>query len=525
MTERDPAPAASPSQDVAEPSHGAPDERAVRETRERQRHERAEIMRSAQVAMERARHIESQLRQLGSAIPTIEEQATRIVTEALRSVGASVAFAARLVGDAQTGQLVLDGAVHLPPEIYAAHELTPIDSELPLAVAARTGQVITCSDEHDITERFPAMSDMLAATGARALCVVPVQQFGELRGAFALLFPERRPFTGPERAQMRALGARYARALHHARLYFSERDARTQAERARLDAERARHDAERAREDAESSRAVLIAMQAELESRIVERTNELAQLNEALTGQILERTRVEDERNVLRRQLISAEEEERRRIARELHDQLGQHLTALALGLDEVAKALPYDAIARRRLAMLQDLTAAMTRDARHLALELRPPELDDVGLASALETYVAQWSQRFGVDADVEVTGLREDALPADAGTTLYRVVQEALTNVAKHARARHASVLVECADREVRLIVEDDGLGFEVEATLRRAASERRLGLAGMRERAELMGGTLAVEASPGSGTALYVRLPLERVARVDADVPVAS
>jgi signal transduction histidine kinase len=253
----------------------------------------------------------------------------------------------------------------------------------------------------------------------------------------------------------------------------------------------------------------------ELEARIVARTNELARLNEALTGEIVERTRAEEERNVLRRQLLSAEEAERRRIALELHDQLGQHLTALALGLDEVAKMLPGDAVARRRLTVLQELTQAMTRDARHLALELRPPELDDVGLESALETYVAQWGERFTISVDLEVTGLEDDVspLPSETGTTLYRVVQEALTNVAKHARARHVSVLVECPGDEVRLIVEDDGRGFDVETTLRRATTERRLGLAGMRERAELVGGTLAVESTPGAGTALYVRLPVDR------------
>ena len=480
---------------------------------EDRRRAREEVMRAARAAMERARALEAQLRDIAVTIPTIEEQAARIVTSALASVGGSVAIAGRLVGDKETGHIVLDGAVHLPPHVYAAHELTPMSSDSPLTRVVRTNQVLTCGNDHDILREFPSMADVLDATGARALAAVPVMYLGEVRGAFAVLFPTPRQFAGPERAHLRALGALYARALRHARLYFSEREARQEAERAHREADRARR-------DAESVNAAFAIAHAELEARIDERTRELAQLNDALTGEIVERARAEDERNELRRQLISAEEAERRRIALELHDQLGQHLTALTLGLDEVTKMLAPDAPSRRRLAMLQELAQTMTRDARHLALELRPPELDDVGLESALETYVAQWSARFGIAADVEVTGLADTSLPGEAGTTLYRVVQEALTNVAKHAHARHVSVLVERPAGEVRLIVEDDGDGFEVERTLQRATAERRIGLAGMRERAELVGGTMTVESAPGSGTALYVRLPvdLSREARAE-------
>ena len=249
---------------------------------------------------------------------------------------------------------------------------------------------------------------------------------------------------------------------------------------------------------------------AALESRIAERTSELATLNARLTGEIAERIRADEDRNLLSRQLASAEEGERRRIARELHDQLGQHMTALTLGLDEVAKALPAGGPVRERLATLQDLTVRMTADARHLALELRPPELDDVGIESALETYVAQWSERYGIPADFEIASRGGLGLEAEAATTFYRVVQEGLTNVVKHAHARSVSVLVEKRDGEVRLIIEDDGDGFELDATLRRASVDRRLGLAGMRERARLVGGALIVESARGIGTTLYLRLP---------------
>src|SRR5262249_54970775 len=150
--------------------------------------------------------------------------------------------------------------------------------------------------------------------------------------------------------------------------------------------------------------------------------------------QVIERTievrEAELERHELRSQLAAAEEAERRRLARELHDQLGQHLTAFTLGLADVRRLIDAGASAERRLSNLEDLSKMMTRDARYLALELRPPELDDVGLESALETYVSQWSARFGIDAEFEVLGLgTERPVRSDVGTVVYRIAQEALT------------------------------------------------------------------------------------------------
>ena len=155
-----------------------------------------------------------------------------------------------------------------------------------------------------------------------------------------------------------------------------------------------------------------------------------------------------------------------------------------------------------------------MARDARNLALELRPPELDDVGLASALATYVEQWSARYGIAAEVTVPDTPvEQPVHRDASTAAYRIVQEALTNVARHARARQVGVLLETTNGELRLIVEDDGQGFDAQATEKRAKRERRLGMASMRERAVLVGGTLEVESKPGHRTTVYLRVPLAR------------
>ncbi|MDF1504416.1 ATP-binding protein [Roseisolibacter sp. H3M3-2] len=223
------------------------------------------------------------------------------------------------------------------------------------------------------------------------------------------------------------------------------------------------------------------------------------------------------ERDALRRRLFDAEEAERRRIAGELHDQLGQELTAFRLGLDDalrLAARRQADAAAAAlgaRLTQLQALAGRMTAGVRAIALELRPPELDDVGLASALESYAREWSARYGVGAEVAVTGLAASPPVApEVASALYRVAQEALTNVAKHARASQASVVVDRTDGQVRLVIEDDGCGFDPAATAARVRRERRFGLAGMRERAALLGGELTLESAPGRGTAVHVRLP---------------
>ena len=277
-------------------------------------------------------------------------------------------------------------------------------------------------------------------------------------------------------------------------------------ERKRADAGR-----EAARAEAEAARAALEHAHLALEARVTERTAALARVNEELLEEIAARERSEAERTELRRQLAATEEAERQRLARELHDRLGQHLTGFTLGLDDVRRRLTTGESPEPRLAQLEELARAMTRDARALARELRPPELDDVGLESALETYVGEWAARYGIAAEFAITGTLRHPIPADAASTLYRIVQEALTNVARHASATQVSVIADRREGEVRLIVEDDGRGFDLEVLGRRARAARRFGLAGMRERAALVGGTVSIESAPGAGTTLYVRLPV--------------
>jgi signal transduction histidine kinase len=257
------------------------------------------------------------------------------------------------------------------------------------------------------------------------------------------------------------------------------------------------------------SEAALRALNRTLEQRLAERTAALAEARAALEAERADRERAEEARSLLLRQLVTAEEEERRRISQELHDRMGQLLTGLLLGL----RALPREADAGEREARLADLvqlTDQIAREMQSLALELRPPALDNLGLQLALQGHLETWSDRHGLEADFHSTGLDGERFPREVEITLYRVVQEGLTNVLKHAGASHVSLLLERRGRNLIAILEDDGAGFAVEEVLASPEKSGRLGLRGMRERMAVLGGTLVIESSPGSGTTVFARIP---------------
>ena len=247
----------------------------------------------------------------------------------------------------------------------------------------------------------------------------------------------------------------------------------------------------------------------DLEIRVQERTAALDAVNGALRDEIVERHRAEASRQELQRQLASAQEEERRRISRELHDGVGQHITALMLELKSLQSAssyLPNPAT----LASLQAITERVGKEIHDLALELRPTALDDLGLLRALSNYIEQWSATSKIEVDFHSSGWAGKRLPPAIETTAYRIVQEALTNVVKHAHASRVSLIIERRPKQVTLIIEDDGSGFNVE-TVPQHPHSGRLGLLGMKERAALMEGEVKVESSPHKGTTIFVRLPL--------------
>jgi signal transduction histidine kinase len=204
------------------------------------------------------------------------------------------------------------------------------------------------------------------------------------------------------------------------------------------------------------------------------------------------------------RRVVTAQELERQRLARELHDETGQALTSILLGLRRVEDASDPAALAEAT-GQLRELVVTTLQDVRRLAVELRPKALDDFGLVPAIERLVDTFREHTGIEVDLEPR-LGGERLPPDIETTLYRITQEALTNVVKHAQARHVSIVLTRRDGSVSAVIEDDGRGFG-----KGEPDSDGLGLLGMRERIALVGGRLEVESSAGSGTTLSIEVPV--------------
>ncbi len=247
----------------------------------------------------------------------------------------------------------------------------------------------------------------------------------------------------------------------------------------------------------------------ELEIRVKERTHELANANSALELEVDERRAGEERVKSLLKRLVTIQEDERRRIARDLHDHLGQQTTALRLNLDAL-KTMDASPGLRDRVEQADSIAERLDADVEFLAWELRPAGLDDIGLPGTLSRFLREWSEHYSIAADFHVSGLDHERLGQEVETSLYRIAQEALNNVFKHAKAARADVLLERRNGEVVLIIEDDGVGFDPSAMLRRP-DERGMGVIGMRERAALAGGKLEIESETGKGTTIFVRVPL--------------
>ncbi|HEX8558393.1 MAG TPA: chemotaxis protein CheB [Pyrinomonadaceae bacterium] len=260
----------------------------------------------------------------------------------------------------------------------------------------------------------------------------------------------------------------------------------------------------------------LRAARDELERRVVSRTEELSGTVEAMLAEVKERRAAEEQARTLVGQLVTAQEDERRRISRDLHDQLGQQLTALRLGLDALKERCGQDAGLCGVIEELQERAARLDEEVDFLAWEMRPTALDDLGLEAALANYVEEWSRHCHIPAEFQSAAGADGRLTPEVETCLYRIAQEALNNVYKHAQAARVSVILERRGPDVLLVVEDDGVGF-VEADAGRWEGGRGLGLVGMRERAALLGGSVEFESEPGRGTAIFARVPA-RGARPD-------
>jgi two-component system sensor histidine kinase UhpB len=203
--------------------------------------------------------------------------------------------------------------------------------------------------------------------------------------------------------------------------------------------------------------------------------------------------------------LIEAQEDERKRIARDLHDELGQQLTVLRMQL-EAAKKLCQDEEVCDKIDEIQLVAQSIDKGIDFLAWELRPAALDDLGLIAAISNYLKQWSHHSGIKAELLDSSLKKVRLAPTIETNIYRIVQEALNNIHKHAQATNVEVVLEKRDDLIVLIIQDDGVGFNFKNKKNRS---KGLGLSGMKERAEQMGGTLEIESEVGRGTTIYVRI----------------
>jgi two-component system sensor histidine kinase DegS len=213
------------------------------------------------------------------------------------------------------------------------------------------------------------------------------------------------------------------------------------------------------------------------------------------------------------RNITRAQEDERKRVARELHDETAQALLLLSRRIDDLTTfpgGLP-EPVAEG-LEQLRDTTGDILRGVRRFSRDLRPPVLDDLGLLPALEGMMAGLREADGLAVELEVIGEGRRLSPA-VELVLFRIAQEALRNVQKHAQATTAVVTVEFSDAGIKITVHDDGKGFERPDTLGTLAQVGKMGLVGMRERAQLVGGTLAVRSAPDQGTAVVVEVPLDR------------
>lgn len=236
---------------------------------------------------------------------------------------------------------------------------------------------------------------------------------------------------------------------------------------------------------------------------------ELATAFNAMTASLAQAEQERIDREHLREQYISgvivAQENERQRIARELHDSASQSLTSLLVGLQNLKQSANADEI-QCRVDELRSVIAATLDEIHVISWRLRPRTLDDLGLVIAVKHYVQDYQKRYSIPVEVVISGI-EQRLAPELETTIYRIVQEGLTNIARYAQATNVSLIITCKDNKIRIIIEDNGIGFDPVAVQKRGD---RLGLPGIRERAGLFGGTLTIESQPGQGASLFIEMP---------------
>jgi two-component system CheB/CheR fusion protein len=237
-----------------------------------------------------------------------------------------------------------------------------------------------------------------------------------------------------------------------------------------------------------------------LDERVAERTRDLETA-------VVEQQSAQKHVVNLQRKVVTAQEDERGRIARNLHDQLGQRLTALRLSLERVHEHLAQKREPLEQVDRALELTSMIDTDVGFLSWELRPAVLDHLGLGVALPRYAREWAEHYGIEVACKCDSFPTGRLTHEGEVAFYRIAQEAMTNVAKHAHASRVDVMLESHGDSVLLVVEDDGIGFDPSDSFVR---DRGVGMLGMRERAALIGADFQIESKPGDGTSIFVRYP---------------
>ncbi|MFL6468036.1 MAG: PAS domain-containing sensor histidine kinase [Pyrinomonadaceae bacterium] len=245
----------------------------------------------------------------------------------------------------------------------------------------------------------------------------------------------------------------------------------------------------------------------QMAAKLEEKTDEFNKTFKVLTLEAARRERDSILHSALVRRVMMTQEDERKRIARDLHDQFGQKLTALRLRMAGLKAEIGEDSELRDRLERLEILANDLDSDVSFLAWELRPATIDELGLETTLDNFIDEWSQQFEIAAEFNLARSAKKRLASVLEINLYRIAQEALNNIAKYAKASNVNVTLTDVDHSVALTVKDDGVGFDPDEE---RGEERGLGLVGMGERAAILQGRLEIESAKGKGTTVRVQVP---------------
>jgi signal transduction histidine kinase len=409
--------------------------------------------RVAEIALNRTARLESVAAAL-SQLLSPGRAAEVVIEQAVPALGAAAGVITLCADDGRTLEIV--AASGYPAGVLEGFQRFPIEAPLPIAEAARSRQPVWLESSAVWRERYPQALSAHSAAGTEAAAALPIVVDGRTLGALGLSFAQARAFAPEDQALIQALAQQCAQALERARLYAEAQEAT-----------------------------------AALEGRVRERTEQL---------------------RALTLRLESLREEERMHIAREVHDELGGALTAIKMDISRLKSALEKtQPELREKLNSLLELVDASVQTVRRIATELRPALLDDFGLVAAIEWQLQEFGRRTGIECVAQLA-LEPAALDPAAATAIFRVLQEALTNVARHAQASQVHVSLREEGGNVILLVADNGRGFDREAAHRTPS----LGLMGMRERAFAIGGGLEIESQVGQGSTVRVTIPTRATGR---------